>query len=36
MGILGMEERVELIGGKLTIESEENKGTLIKAEFPVE
>ncbi|MCX8022474.1 MAG: PAS domain-containing protein [Syntrophorhabdaceae bacterium] len=34
-GIIAMKERVELSGGKLEISSETNKGTHIKALFPV-
>lgn len=36
IGILGMQERVELIGGKLKIDSKENEGTSIHAIFPLE
>ena len=33
-GLLGMHERVELIGGKLTIESAPGKGTQLKILLP--
>ncbi len=35
IGIEGMLERAELSGGELKISSEEGKGTLIKARFPI-
>jgi signal transduction histidine kinase len=34
LGLLGMRERVEMVGGKLTIKSTAGKGTIILAEFP--
>jgi len=34
LGLLGMRERVEMIGGRFTIESEPGQGTLIRAEIP--
>lgn len=34
LGLFGMRERVEMLGGKLTIESEIGKGTTIQAEVP--
>ncbi len=34
LGILGMKERAELLGGELTIESEPKKRTRIRAEIP--
>ncbi len=35
MGILGMHERVQRLGGKLTIESQPGQGTLLTAELPL-
>jgi two-component system, NarL family, sensor histidine kinase DegS len=35
-GLLGMRERVELLDGELTIESEPGKGTLVRARLPVQ
>jgi len=34
LGLLGMRERVEMVGGRLTVESEPGKGTTIRAEIP--
>ena len=34
MGLLGMRERVEMVGGKFTIESAPGKGTTINAQIP--
>ena len=34
LGLLGMRERVEMVGGKLSIESGVGKGTTIRAEIP--
>jgi signal transduction histidine kinase len=34
MGLLGMGERIELLGGKLTIESQQGKGTHVHFEVP--
>lgn len=34
-GILGMQERIELIGGSFTIQSEPGKGSEVKAVFPL-
>jgi PAS domain S-box-containing protein len=34
LGLLGMRERVEMVGGRLTIESSPGKGTTIRAEIP--
>jgi signal transduction histidine kinase len=34
LGLLGMRERVEMVGGKLTIESVPGKGTTIQAQIP--
>lgn len=35
MGLLGMQERVSLLGGNLAIQSSRGEGTVIKALFPV-
>ncbi len=35
LGLVGMRERVALLGGRLTIESSEGAGTLLRAEVPV-
>jgi signal transduction histidine kinase len=34
LGLIGMKERVELVGGSLTIESAPGKGTTVRAEIP--
>jgi signal transduction histidine kinase len=34
LGLLCMRERVEMVGGTLTVESEPGQGTLIRAEIP--
>jgi signal transduction histidine kinase len=34
LGLFGMRERVEMLGGMLTIESSPGRGTTIKAEVP--
>ena len=34
LGLLGMKERVEMVGGNLTIESVLGKGTTVRAEIP--
>jgi two-component system sensor histidine kinase DegS len=34
-GLLGVQERVELIGGQLTIESATGQGTKVRAQFPL-
>jgi signal transduction histidine kinase len=34
LGLLGMRERAEMIGGSLIVESEEGKGTTVVAEVP--
>ena len=34
-GLVGMRERVALLGGRLTIESSEDAGTMLKAEVPL-
>jgi signal transduction histidine kinase len=36
LGLLGMEERVRRLGGKLTIDSHPGRGTTVAAELPVE
>jgi signal transduction histidine kinase len=35
MGLLGMRERVTLIGGTLTIDSSAGRGTTLEARFPL-
>ena len=35
LGLLGMRERVEMVGGRLSIESAPGKGTTIRAEIPM-
>lgn len=34
LGLFGMRERIEMLGGSLAIESEPGKGTMVKAEVP--
>jgi signal transduction histidine kinase len=34
LGLVGMKERVEMVGGNLTIESVRGKGTTVRAEIP--
>jgi len=34
LGLLGMRERAEMVGGKLTIESARGQGTTVRAEIP--
>ncbi len=34
LGLLGMRERVEMVGGRFTVESSPRKGTTIRAEIP--
>ena len=35
LGVVGMRERVELVGGRLTVESSPGAGTTLVAEVPV-
>lgn len=35
LGLLGMEERATMIGGRITIDSEKDRGTRIRLEIPV-
>jgi len=35
LGVLGMRERVEMVGGIFKIESSPGQGTLVSAEIPV-
>ena len=35
LGLLSMEERVSLVGGKLTVESHPGQGTVVRANIPV-
>ena len=34
LGLVGMKERIEMVGGNLTIESTRGKGTTVRAELP--
>ena len=34
LGLVGMKERVEMVGGTLTIESAPSQGTTVRAEIP--
>ena len=34
LGLIGMKERMEMVGGSLTIESEPGKGTTVRATIP--
>jgi signal transduction histidine kinase len=34
IGLLGMRERVEMVGGRFTVESSPGKGTAVRAEIP--
>ena len=36
MGLAGMEERAELLGGKFSVNSKPGEGTVIEAEVPTE
>ena len=35
LGLVGMRERIEMVGGQLTIESKRGQGTLVRAELPL-
>ena len=35
-GLVGMEERVRLRGGEMTIESRPGQGTTVRVSFPIE
>jgi len=35
MGLLGMEERVKRLGGRITVDSQPGAGTKIEAELPL-
>jgi signal transduction histidine kinase len=35
LGLLGMRERLEMVGGNFLVESEPGKGTVVWAQFPV-
>jgi signal transduction histidine kinase len=34
LGLIGMEERVQRLGGNFTVDSAPGKGTTVKAELP--
>lgn len=36
LGMLGMQERAELVGGEITVESQPGAGTIVRARFPLE
>jgi two-component system sensor histidine kinase DegS len=36
LGLIGMKERVEMVGGRLTIESAPGKGTTVRADVPLD
>ena len=36
LGLLGMQERAAMMGGRLSIESQKGKGTSVRVELPVE
>ena len=36
LGLLGMQERASMVGGRLSIESQKDKGTTVRVEIPVE
>jgi signal transduction histidine kinase len=36
IGLLGMRERLEMLGGRLEVESESGRGTRVTAHLPVE
>ena len=36
LGLIGMTERIDLLGGRLTIESSTAGGTTVRAEIPIE
>ena len=36
VGLVGMRERIALLGGRLTIESTEGAGTMLTAEVPIQ
>jgi signal transduction histidine kinase len=35
LGLIGMRERLEMVGGKLVVESSPGKGTMIQALIPL-
>jgi signal transduction histidine kinase len=35
IGLIGMSERLRIVGGKLTVKSEPNRGTVVLAEVPL-
>ena len=34
LGLIGMKERAALIGGELEVESQPDRGTIVRAKFP--
>jgi len=36
LGLLGMQERATMVGGRLSIESQQGKGTLVRVEIPMD
>ena len=34
LGLVGMRERIEMVGGQLTIESAPGRGTTVRADLP--
>jgi two-component system sensor histidine kinase UhpB len=36
LGLLGIQERVEMLGGQVAIESEPGRGTIVRARFPLD
>jgi signal transduction histidine kinase len=36
LGLIGMKERVEMVGGRLTIESVPGKGTTVRVDVPLD
>jgi signal transduction histidine kinase len=35
LGLLGMQERATMVGGRVSIESRQGKGTLVRVEIPI-
>jgi two-component system sensor histidine kinase NreB len=36
LGLLGMQERAAMVGGRLSIESQQGKGTMVRVEIPMD